>query len=53
VIEARQLGKQVPGRPEVLEHDLGRIIGTDLRGNPTSIVRIHLKPSGVYHGYPY
>ena len=53
VTEAKQLGKQVPNRPEVLEHDLGRIIGTDLLGNPTSVVRVHLKPSGVYHGYPF
>ena len=53
VIEAKQLGKQVPGRPDVLEHDLGRTVGTDLRGNPTSIVRVHLKPSGVYHGFPH
>ena len=53
VTEAKLLGKPVPGRPNVLEHDLGKNVGTDLRGNPTSIVRVHLKPSGVYHGYPF
>lgn len=53
VTEARQLGKQVPNRPNVLEHDLGKNIGFDRNGIPTSVVRVHLKPSGVYHGYPY
>ncbi len=53
VTDAKSLGGSLPNRPEVIEYDTGRIIGTDLSGNATSVVRVHVDLSGFYHGYPH
>jgi hypothetical protein len=53
VTKTLELGTPVPKRPGVFEYDLKIVIGTNLKGQPTTVVRIHIDARGNFHGYPH